>query len=93
MFQVKGDVIEFDGKPFAVITAPISGFRMEAVDALNNYDTFIEERVDFHVAEARADDMREVKDAINNAVDEVWLYEPHAEYLITAIKEALSNDD
>jgi len=46
MFQVKGDIIEYDGKPFAVITAPLSGFRMEAVDTLNAHDEYLLERVE-----------------------------------------------
>lgn len=35
MLTIVGDVIEYDGKPFAIITAPLSGFRMDAIDWLN----------------------------------------------------------
>ena len=34
MLTIVGDVIEYDGKPFAVITMPLSGVRIEAVKAI-----------------------------------------------------------
>lgn len=89
MFEVKGDVIEYEGKPVGFLTLPIGGLRMTVVDAFNNYEDFIADHVDAAVREQLADDKRAVLDVIERAQDDIWMPEEWAEWLKSAIKTGL----
>lgn len=68
MFNVNGDIIEYDGKPFAVIISnKPTGFRMDAVDKLNDFGQFTEKDA--------------VLSMIDAATKEVWLPDSVAEWL------------
>lgn len=89
MFNVNGDIIEYDGKPFAVITAGLSGFRMDAVDALNSLDEFHAERVNELAKEERADDLTKVEAKINDAIDTWSITETAGASLLHEIRAVL----
>lgn len=81
MLTVVGDVIEYDGKPFAIITAPLSGWRMDAIDMVRDYDIFLEDVVSEIVSEERSDDKLLFADLLDRAEKEIWLPETYAEWL------------
>ncbi len=89
MFHVNGDIIEYDGKELAVITAKLSGFRMDAVDAINNYDNFLDERVNQTVKEERIDDLSSIEHVINEAIDNWLITEKVGAHLLENIRAAL----
>ena len=81
MLTIVGDTIEYDGKPFAIITAPLCGWRMDAIDCVNNHDDFLGEIVEGVTEEKRADDVNKFRKIINHAVDNYWLNKDIAKHM------------
>jgi len=81
MLTIVGDVIEYDGKPFAIITAPLSGWRLDAIDCVNNHDLFLDGVVE-ELAEEKACDFRnDAIKIIDSAVETLWLSPEIADHL------------
>ena len=90
MFQVIGDTIYFHGQPLAVITMPLSGMKIEAIDALN--------MVNYHPAEDVADIIREVRGDVNQVVNDtlleavkaVWINDAQLEWIKSTADKLLN---
>jgi hypothetical protein len=93
MFHVDGDTILYDGKPFAVITAGLSGFRMEAVDAINHYESFLEQHISDRIDEERADDTKCVLEVVERAETEAWFPGPFVEWLERELRAVLKSKE
>lgn len=65
-FRVIGDVIEFDGQPLAVITSPLNGNRVDAIDALNSAEWLTQGDAENMLVELRADVIRIIKTGWTN---------------------------
>jgi len=89
MLTVVGDVIEYDGKPFAVITAPLSGWRMDALDCANNYDMFLDSVIDETVDEHLSDIVDAFMEAIEEAESSWTLHTSAADWMRSKVKELL----
>lgn len=81
MFQVIGDTIYFHGQPLAVITMPLSGLKLEAVDALNQVDYYPGETVEDILKEVKADINHACEDTLTLAMDAVWLNEAQTDWI------------
>lgn len=81
MLTIVGDVIEYDGKPFAIITTPLSGWRLDAIDCVNNYDLFLDEIVEETTEEKACDFRRDAIKIIDDAVETLWLSPEIADHL------------
>jgi len=89
MFNVNGDVIEYDGKPFAVITARLSGFRMDAVDALNKLDMFSADDVNDILTELECDLKTSNLKTTEQAQKDAWMPDEWAEYIDDKLESGL----
>ncbi len=89
MFRVIGDVIECDGKPFAVVTAPLSGQQLDMIDALNGIGFLTETEYGDALEEIKSDVNRVVSEALTAAKDELWLTEALTETLTERVQDQL----
>lgn len=69
MFRVDGDIIEYDGKPFAVITMPLCGDKIDAIDALNGQNWLYATEAETMLKETMAD----VNQSVTILIDNAWL--------------------
>ena len=78
MFTVHGDVIYFDGKAFAVITATAvksGGWTIDARETLDRHSSIgLDDFADFHTTFTR-DVGDKIESALSEAVGDLWLPE------------------
>jgi len=90
MFRVIGDVIECDGKPFAVVTAPLSGQQLDAIDALNGIGFLTETEYSDTLHEIKADVNRVASEALTLVKAELWLTDELTETLVERVQESVA---
>jgi len=86
MFQVIGDEIYYDGRVLAVITAPLSGWRMDALDAIGLIEHYSAREVADIIREIKAGVNQVVNDALTAADDAVWINDAQHDWIKDALE-------
>lgn len=90
MFRVIGDVLEYDGKPFAVVTMPLSGQQITAIEALEGIGFISEVEYGELLHDMKKDVNRIVKEALTATQAELWLTGELTETMCERVQKAVT---
>lgn len=90
MFQVIGDTIYYNGQELAVITMPLSGMKINAIDDLNERFTYTYDDVSAIVREIDGDVNHVVKEALTDAIDGFWITGQQSDLITADIQNRLA---
>lgn len=89
MFDVIGDTIYYHGQPLAVITMPLCGAKINAIDDLNERFTYTHDDVSEIVREIDGDVNHIIDLALTDAIDAFWITGQQSDLIIDDIKSRL----
>lgn len=90
MFQVIGDILYYHGQPLAVITMPLCGAKLDAIDDLNGRLTYTDDEVSDIVKEITSDVNHVVKETLTDAIDGFWITDQQSDLIIDDLEARLA---
>lgn len=89
MFRVIDDTIYYNGQPLAVITMPLCGAKLDAVDDLNERDMYTFDDVSDVVREITSDVNHVIDVALTDAIEAFWISGQQSDLITADVKARL----